>query len=168
MQVEFIYVSPPAVGHSMKHTFDYTVTLFGPSVMHISMHYLLRPLLTSHSSLLLQLPACETSRDKPASLSSSACLIYACGLRLPFGLRCLLPAHPPHSPYYQVSVRQVTISLSLLLAHTSRCRPWESLLGSLATTPLVDFHHKLAACPSYNKKTVAQDRLFINLTFIPQ
>ena len=28
--------------------------------------------------------ACETSRDKPASLSSSTCLIYAYGLRLPF------------------------------------------------------------------------------------
>ncbi|WP_207635621.1 hypothetical protein, partial [Oribacterium asaccharolyticum] len=31
---------------------------------------------------------CETSRDKPASLSSSTCLIYAYGLRLPFGLCC--------------------------------------------------------------------------------
>ena len=39
--------------------------------------------------------ACETSRDKPASLSSSTCLIYAHGLRLPLGLRCLGPAYPP-------------------------------------------------------------------------
>ena len=52
---------------------------------------------------------------------------------------------------YQVSVRQATISLSFLLAHTSRCKPWESLWGSLATTPLGDFHHRLTACPSYQK-----------------
>ena len=52
---------------------------------------------------------------------------------------------------YQVSVRQATISLSLLLAHISRCKPWESLWGSLATTPLGDFHHRLTACPSYQK-----------------
>src|SRR5699024_3468769 len=52
---------------------------------------------------------------------------------------------------YQVSIRQATISLSLLLAHTSRCKPWESLWGSSATTPLVDFHHRLTACPSYQK-----------------
>ena len=56
---------------------------------------------------------------------------------------------------YQVSVRQATISLSLLLAHISRCKPWESLWGSLATTPLVDFHHRLTACPSYDKKSAA-------------
>ena len=53
---------------------------------------------------------------------------------------------------YQVSVRQATISLSLLLAHTSRCKPWESLWGSSTTTPLVDFHHRLTACPSYYQK----------------
>ena len=56
---------------------------------------------------------------------------------------------------YQVSVRQATISLSLLLAHTSRCKPWESLWGSSATTPLVDFHHRLTACPSYHKNGTA-------------
>ena len=49
---------------------------------------------------------------------------------------------------YQVSVRQATISLSLLLACTSRYKPW----GSSTTTPLVVFHHRLTACPSYNKK----------------
>ena len=64
-------------------------------------------LLTSHSSLLLRyIPACETSRDKPASLSSSTCLIYAHGLRLPFGLRCLRSAYPPCTPYIRfLSVR---------------------------------------------------------------
>ena len=40
----------------------------------------------------------ETSRDKPASLSSSTCLIYIHGLRLPFGLCCPKPAHPPCTP----------------------------------------------------------------------
>ena len=50
--------------------------------------------------------ACETSRDKPASLSSSTCLIYAHGLRLPFGLHCLWPAYPPCAPYIRfLSVR---------------------------------------------------------------
>ena len=52
---------------------------------------------------------------------------------------------------YQVSVRQATISLSLLLACTSRYKPWELLWSSSATTPLVDFHHRLAACPSYKE-----------------
>ena len=42
---------------------------------------------------------CETSRDKPVSLSSSTCLIYAHELRLPFGLRCFEPAYPPCTPY---------------------------------------------------------------------
>ena len=138
-----------AVRYSMEHTFDYMVTLFSPLAMPISEHCLLRLLLTSHSSLLLRHEAaCEISRDKPASLSSSTCLIYAYGLRLPLGLHCIWPAYPPHTPYYQVSIRQATISLSLLLTCTSRCKPWESLWGSSATTPLVDFHHRLTACPS--------------------
>ena len=42
--------------------------------------------------------------------------------------------------------------LLLLLARTSRCEPCKSLLGSLATTPLVDFHHRRTACPSYKKE----------------
>ena len=90
----------PAVRYSMGHTFDYTVTLFSPSATPISGLYLLWLLLTSHSSLLLRyFPACETSRDKPANLSSSTCLIYTHGLRLPFGLHCLAPAYPPCVPY---------------------------------------------------------------------
>ena len=36
-------------------------------------------------------------------------------------------------------------------ACTSRCKPWELLQGSSATTPLVDFRHRLTACPSYEK-----------------
>ena len=69
----------------------------------------------------------------------------------PFGLRDLRITYPPYTPLYQVSVRKATISLSLLLACTSRDKPWESLLGSSATTPTVDFHHRPTACPSYRK-----------------
>ena len=42
--------------------------------------------------------------------------------------------------------------LLLLLARTSRCEPCKSLSGSLATAPLVDFHHRRTACPSYHIK----------------
>lgn len=31
-------------------------------------------------------------------------------------------------------------------------QPWELIQGSSATTPLVDFHHRLTTCPSYCKK----------------
>ena len=52
---------------------------------------------------------------------------------------------------HDVSVRQATISLSLLLTCASRCKPWAPLWSSPATTPLVVFHHRLTACPSYKK-----------------
>ncbi len=57
---------------------------------------------------------------------------------------------------YQVSVCQATILLSLLLAHTSRCKPWSRFVGSSVTIPLVDFLHRLTACPSYKKPEVGQ------------
>ena len=93
----------------------------------------------------------ETSRDKPASLSSSTCLIYAHRITVAFWTSLLLASLSAMYALYQVSVRQATISLSLLLAHTSQCKPWELLWGSSATTPLLDFHHRLTACPSYQK-----------------
>ena len=71
---------------------------------------------------------------------------------MPFGLRDCLPTYPLCRPWYQVSVRQATISLSLLLACISRYKPWESLSGSSATTPLMDFHHRLMTCPSYKQE----------------
>ena len=93
--------APPAVRYSMEHTFDYTVILFSPSATPIS-----GPLPTMASADFSQFvvttvsfTACETSRDKPASLSSSTRLIYTHGLRLPLGLRCLVPAYPPCAPY---------------------------------------------------------------------
>lgn len=45
----------PAVRYSMKHTFDYTVTLFSPLAVPIARSCLLQLLLTFHSSLLLRL-----------------------------------------------------------------------------------------------------------------
>ena len=93
--------------------------------------------------------ACETSRDKPASLSSSTCLIYAHGLRLPLGLHCLMPAYPPCTPF----IRFLFVRLRFRYPFFSPI-PHDTNLGSRsgvrrATTPLVDFHHRLAACPSY-------------------
>ena len=102
----------------------------------------------------------ETSRDKPASLSSSTCLIYAHRITVAFWTSLLLASLSAMYALYQVSVRQATISLSLLLAHTSQCKPWELLWGSSATTPLVDFHHRLTACPSYQKINSGSNRCY--------
>ena len=66
---------------------------------------------------------------------------------------------------YQVSVRQATISLSLLLAHTSQCKPWESLWGSSATTSRVDFHHRCMTCPSYQEKALKLNALILIYTY---
>ena len=60
--------------------------------------------------------------------------VYIIGLRLPLGLRCFASTYPPITPSLRVSVRQATISLSLRLACTSRCIPWESLSGWSVTT----------------------------------
>ena len=99
--------------------------------------------------------ACKTSRDKssvfPRLPSGFTHTGYGCLL----GLRCLRPSCPPCAPSYPVSVRRATISLLLLLAYTSRCKPCKSLWGSSATTPLADFHHRLTACPSYLKNRPA-------------
>ena len=76
----------------------------------------------------------ETSRDKSMFFPRPTCSVYAIGLRLPFGLRCLAPTYPPVAPLYRVPVRQATISLSLLSAYTSRRTPWESLSGWSVTT----------------------------------
>ena len=48
----------------------------------------------------------------------------------------------------------------LPLAYTSRYKPWESLWSSSATTPLVDFHHRLTACPSYLETCAARRTLY--------
>ena len=157
MQVEFIYVSPPAVGYSMKHTFDYTVTLFGPSAALISKHCLLRLLLTSHSSLLLRLTVCETSRDKSVSLSSSTCLIYVYGLRLHFwtllpyaslsAANALLSGFCPSGYNFAIPSSRPHLTMQTLGVAIR-------FVGNYA---LVDFHHRLTACPSYAKKQGCDD-----------
>ena len=50
---------------------------------------------------------------------------------------------------YQVSVRQATILLSLLLSATSRWSGLGVAMGFVGNYALVDFHHRLTACPSY-------------------
>ena len=139
----------PAVRYSMEHTFDYTVTLFSPSATSISGLYLLWPLLTSHSSLLLR------RVSPPVRPHGISLPVYLPDLRtwvtVAFWTSLSTVSLSAMYALYQVSVRQATISLSLLLACTSRYKPWESLWGSSATTPLVDFHHRLTACPSYTK-----------------
>ena len=98
--------------------------------------------------------ACETSRDKPASLSSSTCLIYAHGLRLPFGLRCLWPAYPPCTPYIRFLFVRLRLRYPFFSPTSHDVNLGSRYGGSSATTPLVDFHHRLTACPSYRKKAL--------------
>ena len=90
---------------------------------------------------------------RPHGISRQSFLVYLPDLRtwvtVAFWTSLRFASLPTKYALYQVSVRQATISLFLLLACTSRCKPWESLWGSSATTPLVDFHHRLTACPSY-------------------
>ena len=101
---------------------------------------------------------------RPHGISRQSFFVYLPDLRtrVTVAFWTLLPYASLSAVYalYQVSVRQATISLSLPLAYISRCKPWESLWGSSATTPLVDFHHRLTACPSYSKK---QPRKFVKL-----
>ena len=121
--------------------------------------FLLWPLLTSHGKsfstaggIFRPIPASV----RPHGISCQSFLVYLPDLRLrvtvAFWTSPSSVSLSAANALYQVSVRQATISLSLLLAYTSRCKPWELLWGSSATTPLVDFHHRLTACPSYRKR----------------
>ena len=101
---------------------------------------------------------------RPHGISRQSFLVYLPDLRLwvtvAFWTLLSFASLSAKDALYQVSVRQATISLSLLLACTSQYKPWESLWGSSATTPLVDFHHRLTACPSYQKKNCQKTVLF--------
>ena len=112
-------------------------------------------LLTSHSSLLLQV----SLPMRPHGINQYSFLVYLPDLRtrvtVAFWTSLFLASLSAVYALYQIPVRQATILLSLPLAYTSRCKPWESLWGSSATTPLVDFHHRLTACPSYRKNGIA-------------
>ena len=133
------------------------VGLFGPSHRHGTMA----------SADFLQfvvtaaLAVCKTSRDKSSIFPRLPAGFTCMGYDHHFGLRDIWPTYPPYRPWYPISVRQATISLLLLLAHASRLEPCKSLWGSLVATPLVDFHHRLTACPSYHKNRGFEPLLMI-------
>ena len=93
----------------------------------------------------------ETSRDKHCIFHRLPAWFTHQGYGCLWELRCLLPSCPLDTPWYHVSVRQATISLSLLPSQASPPETCESLRGSSATTPLMDFHHRYRTCPSYMK-----------------
>ena len=66
-------------------------------------------------------------------------MIYALELRLSFGLCCSLPTHPSKAPWYHISIRRATISLSLLFTLRHRSTLCESLSSSSTTTPIGTF-----------------------------
>ena len=116
-------------------------------------------MVTSHGSLLLRL---MRPLMRPHGISHRSFLVCLQDLRMRVTAAFWTLWHLAHSSsvcaFYPVPVRQVTISLSLPLACTSRYKPWESLWGSSATTPLVDFHHRSTACPSYKKQPPGRSR----------
>ena len=91
----------------------------------------------------------------------------------PYRLRFLFPfsysVSDLHPVRFQIAVNFLYRD-SVCSACTSRYNPWESLLGSSATTPLMGFHHRLMACPSYLKNTArfcpAVYMIFLALLFI--
>ena len=139
----------PAVRCSIGHTFDCKVTLVSP----------FRTLPTTASADFSQFvvttangTACETSRDKPASLSSSTCLIYAYGLRLLFGLRRLCSAHPSYKCLisgFCPSGYNFAIPSSRLYLTMQTLGFAMGFVGNYAS---MGFHHRLTACPSYLKR----------------
>ena len=94
----------------------------------------------------------ETSRDKPCIFHRLPAWFTYQGYGCLWELRCLAPSCPLDMPWYHVSIRQATSSLSLLLSQMSPLETCESLWGSSATTPLMDFHHRYRTCPSYIKR----------------
>ena len=66
-------------------------------------------------------------------------MIYALELRLSFELCCSLPTHPSKAPWYHISIRRATISLSLLFTLRHRSTLCESLHSSSTATPIGTF-----------------------------
>ena len=56
-----------------------------------------------------------------------------------FGLCCFLPTYPSKAPWYHISVRRATISLSLLFTLRHRFTLCESLSSSSTTAPIGTF-----------------------------
>lgn len=120
----------------------------------------LAPTTTSADFSQFVVTAANEPSVRPHGISHQSFLVYLPDLHawVTVAIWTLLPlaSSSARRALYQVPVRQATISLSLLLAYTSRCKPWESLWGSLATTPHVDFHHRPAACPPYLETCAAR------------
>ena len=78
-------------------------------------------------------------------------LIYAGGLRLPLGLRCLEPAHLPTTPHIRFQFVRIRFRYPFF-SPTSHDANLGNHHGLSATTPPVEFHHRLTACLSYHQK----------------
>lgn len=108
----------------------------------------------------------EVSRDKSYIFHRLLARFTHQGYGCLWELRCFMPSCPLDSPSYRISVRQATISLSLLLSQASPLETCESLCGSLATTPVVDFHHRCRTCLSYTKSHSFHNERLSNTLFI--
>jgi len=71
---------------------------------------------------------------------------------LPFGTLLIVASSSVQSALYQVSVRQATISLSLLLPATSRWSGLGVAIRFAGNYALWDFHPRFGTCPSYYGK----------------
>ena len=89
---------------------------------------------------------------RPHGISRQSFLVYPPDLRIwvtvAFWTLLLLASSSAVYALYQVSVRQATILLSLLLSATSRWSGLGVAMGFVGNYALVDFHHRLTACPS--------------------
>ena len=140
----------PAVGYSMGHTFDCTVTLFGPSALPTAL-----PTMASADFSQFVVTTAFAPPARPHGISRQSFLVYLPDLRtwvtvafwtsLPFASLSAMLA------LYQVSVRQVLFRYPFFSPVPHGTNLGSRYKGSSATTPLVDFHHRLTACPSYKK-----------------
>ncbi len=70
---------------------------------------------------------------------------------MPFGTLLIVASSSVQSALYQVSVRQATILLSLLLPATSRWSGLGVAIRFVGNYALWDFHPRFGTCPSYYK-----------------
>lgn len=148
--------------HRLHNIIQMTVHCFAYSQKHIRCNIvslaqpfglrLLWPLLTSHNSLLLQLME-QPVRSHGINFRFFLVylLIYAGGLRLSLGLRCLEPAHLPTTPHIRFLFVRIRFRYPFF-SPTSHDANLGNRHGLSAATPLVEFHHKLTTCPSYRQK----------------
>lgn len=148
--------------HRLHNIIQMTVHCFAYSQKHIRCNIvslaqpfglrLLWPLLTSHNSLLLQLMEPPVrSHGINFRFFLVYLLIYAGGLRLSLGLRCLEPAHLPTTPHIRFLFVRIRFRYPFF-SPTSHDANLGNRHGLSAATPLVEFHHKLTTCPSYRQK----------------